>query len=349
MTHRCRTAARGALLAALSTAAGCAGPHARTEPSADRAAATAGAVPSAPVVDRTPRARTFFPSEYDGDLLVDFAAMRRIDLLDVLERVPMFGTFLLDAPRGLGGELDDLETLRVAVVVAPAGEQAPMRWVAEVHGHDLAAELAAPWRPIELGPHRAWIAGDARTRETARFAPRDGVLVIGDAALLAECVAPGAPATGGTPHPDLLPLLATTDSVVARLAFACRERPVWDHLGSIGFPSGWIDPADPIEAMAASLVERDGELTAKVVLRFSSGAGGAARVRDGVRAALGDLAAARDLPRTQRFFEALRIAPARRAIEIALPLGTARETIANVERIVLEIAASQQAARRARR
>jgi len=300
--------------------------------SAARAPRPAAAMPAdaqAPVAGAE-----FLPADYQGELFLDWQAMRDVGLLDRVLRLPM-AEEMLAVVVGPLCSLDDLVSTRTAFV--QDGSRDGNVTVVQLAAGAVHKTPPKEWHETQVGPFAALRHG-ASSRESVSFYPQPDLAVDGTLVLLEELTA-GRQTSGG-PHPELRPLLGG-DSVLAQFAYGRFGRAYDDVLRTFGH---WFGAAeDPVDFVRLRLHQAaDGALVFAITFRFQNGTSGLLATEQLVR---GKLDAMLDDPRLGAFkpiFGAVVVAHLDRDLTASLVLGTPREAVSKLEQAMLALYALQQ-------
>jgi hypothetical protein len=297
------------------------------QPGAAVADASAGAAAPAP--------SPFLPAGYEGELFVDYAALRACDLLAALERIPMLADYFASVARQYAGEVDDLVRTRTAVVFASEGGR--------VYGHSVSvAEVAdskrpesmpKPWVQVQVGPYDGWWWDGGLADKPTIVWPTPGLVVEGDQALL-TAIATGARDSGG-PHPQLAPLLPCP-RLLWQFAVGRFGKPMSEVLGSIGW--FWHDADDPCDFVRLRVwLDEHDELVASLLLRFQRGTSGLREVERDLTDHRDQMLGDKQFAPFQPLARAVIVAHQDRDLVLTLPLGTTRQAVGTIERTVLGV------------
>jgi hypothetical protein len=282
------------------------------------------------------RPRTsFFPANYQGELLIDFQAMRENGLLDRLERLPMMAELLEAVAKTAGGDFESFERARTAVVYDKAGGRT-VRTVLVLEGNVVRpAEMPVSWKPARIGELDGWLSETPMATETLLLWPQPQQLVAGSQELL-ESILRGDLAAGRA-HPELQQFLQG-EGVLFQYGFGCFGRPPHVHLGSIGYPSGWIDANDPLTFFRLRLSQdAKSALTLSMTLRFQRATSGLLIVKRELREGLGELLASNDYAFLKPLLESVAFVDDDPDLTVSLPLGSPQQAVAKVERAVIAL------------
>jgi hypothetical protein len=289
-------------------------------PTADAPAdAGAGAVPAP---------SPFLPAGYEGELFVDYEALRACDLLAAVERTPITGDYLKSVAQQYACEIDDLVRSRTAVVFENEGSGVfgHSVSVAEVAGSKRPESMPKPWVPTSVGPHAAWYWDGGLADKPTLFWPTPGLVVIGDQALV-TAIADGTRKSGG-PNAQLAPLLPC-QRLLWQFAVGRFGKPMGQVLGSIGW--FWHDADDPCEFVRARLcLDAHDELVASLLLRFQRGTSGLREVERDLTDHRDQMLGDKQFAPFQPLARAVTIAHQDRDLVLTLPLGTTRQAVGNL-------------------
>jgi hypothetical protein len=318
-----------ALSAACAAVAACrsADPRAVDEPTGAAAADASGAPAPAP--------SPFLPAGYEGELFVDYEALRACDLLTALERMPMIADYLASVAQQYGCELDDLARTRTAVVFASEGSgvYGHSVSVAEVAGSKRPESMPKPWVQVRVGPYDGWWWDGGLADKPTIVWPAPGLVVEGDQALL-TAIATGERNAGG-PHPQLAPLLPC-QRLLWQFAVGRFGKPMSQVLGSIGW--FWHDADDPCDFVRLRVwLDAHDELVASLLLRFQRGTSGLREVERDLTDHRDQVLGDKQFAPLQPLARALTVAHQDRDLVLTLPLGTTRQAVGTIERTVLAV------------
>lgn len=301
-------------------------------------AACAGHQPQRPAPPAAAPVDSFLPADYQAELFVDLAAMRESGLLDLLLRLPTCEVYAEAAAAAYGTDVDGLDRLRSArVAIEVVSGRGIARSISVAEGRFASdAVRQAPWQPLTIGSYRGWVD----ERDEVVFWPRSGKAVLGDRGQL-QAMVDGATPRGG-PHPDLQPLLGG-DGVLAQYAFGCFGRPVSAMMGSVGFPTSWIDETDPIDVLRLRLAATPAdELVLSATARFRRGTSGPARIEQAIAGWLAETAGDHQLAPLRTVLAGLDLQRAQRDLTVSLRLGTPRQAVGRIERAALLLARARR-------
>jgi hypothetical protein len=298
-----------------------------------------GAPPAAVPGSSREMATAFLPTDYTGEILTDFAAMRRNGLLDRLERLPMVGSWLEDQALSYGCDLGDVQRVRTALVFDPEGTGRSMRMISVVEVDPLAEPVAMregwhPWAQGSVRGHR--FDHGAFTTLMARPAP--GIVVVGER----ELVAPQLANTAGGPHPQLRPFLAG-DRILFQYGAGTFGRRAHTLTGTVGF-HGHDDPDDPCEFFRLRLAEdSDGGLELSTTLRYRPESPNLRRTERELREFIDRTQANPEFSALKPMLQALVVRHDERHLHVSLSLGSPSDAIRTLERAVLALVATGNA------
>lgn len=275
---------------------------------------------------------SFFPCDYEGEILVDYARLREIGLLDRLERLPMMQGFLLTLAATYWTELDDLLRVRTALVFSGSSRPTVREIsMAETAADGRPAAPPAPWQEVRMGALAGWRRDGTPPSESVVLWPRPGVTVVGPSELLAPLCA--GERRGGVAHPDLLPLLAGRDVLfqVGVGRFGRRDMPFQDVMTLL-----CPEPGEVELARLRLAADADERLHLSIMLRFASRE--AARRADGhLEGRLGELHGDPRFASLVPLVETLLLTRDGADLVLRLDLGGSREAMRTLERIGLSL------------
>jgi hypothetical protein len=277
----------------------------------------------------------FLPADYHGELFIDWARMREIELLDLVLRVPAIEPYFEALAREQGSDFDHQE--RARTVFLHVGPVARTISVVQLAPGALRSPAQERWSPVRIGGYEGFSYG-SRSHERAMFWPAPDLAVSGNLALLQDIVA-GRHPTGG-PHPELAPMLAG-DGVLAQVVYG-RFGQAYDE--ATHPLHGWLgDSDDPVDFMRLRLHEdRRGDLACSVTFRFQNGTSGLRATEALARERLEEMRKDRRFARFRQLLDAVAVGHTERDLTASLRLGTPREAVAAVESAVIALIAMMQ-------
>ncbi len=277
----------------------------------------------------------FLPVDYEGELFVDWVALRDCGLLDRVLRLPT----MEDVFDVIAGEhcceLDDLCRLRT-VFVDHDGKQRSVS-IAELAAGAARKQPPQDWVPASLGAHAGYRRGkDDRAMLT--FWPAPELAVDGPPELLAAMLERGN--TLGRPHQDLAAMLAG-DRVLAQFAYGRFGRPFDETLRTFGALFG--DREDPADFVRLRLWQAaDDSLVFAVTMRFQNGTSGLRGTEQFVRERLDAMLRSKQMAPLKKVLGAIVVSHQERDLSVSLVLGSPSDAIAKVESLVVAMMAMPQ-------
>ncbi|MBK8096144.1 MAG: hypothetical protein IPK26_03505 [Planctomycetes bacterium] len=296
---------------------------------------TPPAAPVPPAVP-TPEAARLLPADYQGELWIDWARMRDIELLDRLLRLPMAEATLEVIAADYGGDLESLKSVRTAFV--DARDRDVVVSIVEFAGETASPSKPEIWTAAPIGPHAGFRRGHGAS-ERAIYWTRPGQAMHGQVDAV-TALATGHRATGG-PHRELAAMLAG-EGILLQLAYGRFGHPYDEVLRTFG---SWFGNADdPVDFVRFRLQEeRDGQLVASVALRYQHGTTGLRSTEQMVHEKVDAQRADPRFVGLRPFLADIVITHVGRDLIASLRLGPPRQAVTTVEQVMLAMTAMMQA------
>lgn len=283
-------------------------------------------------------ARSFLPQHYQAEFFADLEAMRECEFLDGLERAYALRMLRSMLQSSSGIDANDLHRARIATLSLGDGEvdEAGIERVTILEGAEvLGLPEASETRTAAEVAGRQVLREAGYGSETLWVSPQPGLLVIGESALIEQCLQ--GERRGGVPHPDLMAITAVRTPLLHFAAARCgMDNGRWVKL--MGFPEDWITEEDPVETAVLRLELVEGEMVASAELRFANGEKGPELFASGLREALGVLKAEPPLAPSAKVLEKVELAQPDGGLTLKLKLGSPREASQQVAQMLTPMA-----------